>query len=787
MLMLGWIVANETIDTSPLKIMLTWPKTKKTAGILVSADVHRLISRGNRARDEHKFNDAATLYRSALDSEPGLRHIWIQLAHALKEQNRLADAEAAYRHAIEIDPADADPYVHLAHLYRKMNRIADSVRMFIEVLQRVPDHADAMHYVTPLLKQKSDVTLGDSLLQARGWRENDAAPAGSRFQDTVETCLQTLVRVERAPASAHERELLSKAADLIRSMKNDLEKDPAAKGGQAFVDVTFILDGWQGFSKASVDQYWQLSLLKELTYLSHFRLIACYLDETSGWKSIPWPNLLKLGALSTKADNKAEWDREMLSLNLHGLSSPSFAFQENKVLVIIGSDRRDRYLPYLRNIQDQYCLELLNILTPEDVSPAKSDAAPSSAGVDWVRDIAALGGRTLIGSEQIDAALQDIAGSVNADVHAIGDALLPAGEAIGHPLASEPYMLCVVSSASAREGLFLLELWRALADRMASQTPQLIVVSMVEDIETRLGMMVESDLYRNRQIQIASRVSAEELYNLHTNAMLVFQTCLGASTAHWLRWGLAAGKVSLALDPQFEGGDLEQLITKPEAATLSAAIETLEKLVRNPDHRLTLEKRNGSGYAPGNMALAVGQIDRHLRELTDRVHIRPGVAEALTGRWYAFGDDNAAGASQFKWGPGWGRVDHHGAAIRAGGARLRLTPSERLSQGYTLYVQLICPADTTAHFEVSLDTGAMRHGAISPHSTRWLVFHIAGDEVGEYLELKLSETARRHQRRNPGDPVSEIAVAGFCLVDPLDLHAKSVRLEAIAFGGEALP
>ncbi len=76
--------------------MLPFLKLRKSGGIPVSISVHRLTAAGNIARDARRWMDAASAYRSALECDASLGHIWLQYGHALKELESFVEAEAAY-------------------------------------------------------------------------------------------------------------------------------------------------------------------------------------------------------------------------------------------------------------------------------------------------------------------------------------------------------------------------------------------------------------------------------------------------------------------------------------------------------------------------------------------------------------------------------------------------------------------------------------------------------------------------------------------------------------------
>ena len=58
--------------------------------------VETLITRGDAARDQNNWTDAADAYKAAVDHRPELTDIWVQYGHALKEAGRTEDAVSAY-------------------------------------------------------------------------------------------------------------------------------------------------------------------------------------------------------------------------------------------------------------------------------------------------------------------------------------------------------------------------------------------------------------------------------------------------------------------------------------------------------------------------------------------------------------------------------------------------------------------------------------------------------------------------------------------------------------------
>jgi len=124
--------------------MLSFLKTKKSAGVPVTAAVQRLIARGNEARKQGDWDDSAENYRAAVTADPTLAHIWIQLGHAEKERGRLGDAEAAYARAAMLQPDDAEPLLHLGHIYKLLGNVAGAAQSYLRAARLKPGNPHAI-------------------------------------------------------------------------------------------------------------------------------------------------------------------------------------------------------------------------------------------------------------------------------------------------------------------------------------------------------------------------------------------------------------------------------------------------------------------------------------------------------------------------------------------------------------------------------------------------------------------------------------------------------------------
>jgi glycosyltransferase involved in cell wall biosynthesis len=107
-----------------------------------SNGVGKTIAEADRKRDDRLWAEAAALYRAALNLEPDLAPIWVQLGHTLKESGDHQGAESAYKRSLELRD-DADTYLQLGHLYKLMKRHRDSEQGYLKALERQPELRDA--------------------------------------------------------------------------------------------------------------------------------------------------------------------------------------------------------------------------------------------------------------------------------------------------------------------------------------------------------------------------------------------------------------------------------------------------------------------------------------------------------------------------------------------------------------------------------------------------------------------------------------------------------------------
>jgi hypothetical protein len=102
-----------------------------------------LLERGDRARDDGRWEDAAGYYHRALQMVPEAWAIWVQYGNTLKESGRLADAEQAYRRALSLRPDAADTYLQLGHVLKLQSRLGQARAAYLRSATLDPQRAAA--------------------------------------------------------------------------------------------------------------------------------------------------------------------------------------------------------------------------------------------------------------------------------------------------------------------------------------------------------------------------------------------------------------------------------------------------------------------------------------------------------------------------------------------------------------------------------------------------------------------------------------------------------------------
>jgi len=89
-----------------------------------------LIARGNAARNRKDWPEAIRNYTKALEINPAIGSIWVQLGHAFKESGALSEAEIAYNRADGYLPRNSDLQLQIGHLHKIRGKLDDAAYFY---------------------------------------------------------------------------------------------------------------------------------------------------------------------------------------------------------------------------------------------------------------------------------------------------------------------------------------------------------------------------------------------------------------------------------------------------------------------------------------------------------------------------------------------------------------------------------------------------------------------------------------------------------------------------------
>ncbi|WP_217429610.1 glycosyltransferase family 2 protein [Sphingomonas bacterium] len=126
---------------------------------------YHLRDRGDAARDEREWAEAARHYRSYLKLAPRDQGIWVQLGHMLKEDGALDEALRIYQHALRLRASNADVLLSLGHIHKLRGNLAIAAYYYSRSLALDPDGRARTELALPAFA--AFLTEGDKAIKAR--------------------------------------------------------------------------------------------------------------------------------------------------------------------------------------------------------------------------------------------------------------------------------------------------------------------------------------------------------------------------------------------------------------------------------------------------------------------------------------------------------------------------------------------------------------------------------------------------------------------------------------------
>lgn len=764
----------------------------RSAGVSVSAEVYRLISSGNMARSAEQWSKAARRYQAALEIQPSLTHIWIQLGHMLKEEGRLDEAMAAYVRAEENDPTSSEAAVHQGHVAKLMKDGAAATAHFLRAYQLGRDDPDALRELLELL-ERGDSRLSSQLLAVLQPTPEAAAVSVEPGDMAVEDGVSVVV---------------FDASDLISYFGN-----ARLPTGIQRVQIATITGALASRPPGSVR-------------------ICCFSDRGDNWQEVPVANFLELAGLAVISGDRKdpEWIDAYMRLKVEVLLAPPLVFPQGAFLVNLGTSWwLQNYFMFVREAKRQHSIryvpfvhDFIPVMTPEHcIKELTQDFISWALGVYQHADF------FLVNSQATKNDLLKVADMLGHQVSPDAVSVIPLNARFGSPDAPpaspeklrkwkiEPgkFVLFVSTIESRKNHIGALDAWLDMIQRHgAANIPKLVCVGNRGWLNDAVYSRIENSPVLRKHVVMLQGLSDEELTLLYRQCRFTLYP------SNYEGWGLPVteslcyGKVPLLSDSSSlpeAGGDFAVYF---EAGSTSGLMEQAERLIFDDAELARLEAKIVAEFRPRGWediaAQIVGEVEAFVAraESEAREDGRAGWAEPVKlHAWYPITRNyetriwrGLALAEIYRRGTGWWWPDDWGCWSKANGGELAFRFPDQ-DGALHCFLRLHAPPGGVTRFTLtSEDFDLSIAGTMKPDEYRWISFELPVNLPASGVSIRLHGSHADDLNDRTGGLDKRIiclGVAGFffCRADDLMARFNFVEmaaldsLAAIAFNQETLP
>jgi glycosyltransferase involved in cell wall biosynthesis len=624
-------------------------KFARSGGIRVTRAVKRLLVDADRLRGQADWIGAATRYRQALDRDPSLGHIWIQLGHSEKEAGRPEAALDAYAQASRLG-TDAEPFLFMGHLRRRIGRPA----------------AAAQDYLI-------------------AWRIN---PGSGAMRDLVELMDEGGL-----------------AADRLAGMVTDLGMAlpvAAPVSGDAMIayDISDLLAYFDNARLPTGIQRVQIELITAAIRSASPPLICCF-SIRDVWVRFPSDQFLELAAMAVADGNRNDprWRLAVSKAVLLTLVAPSIDFAAGMTLVNLGTSwTLENYFLRLRAAKRQTGLRYVPMVY--DLIPAFAPQLCLDAlvrdFVTWLIGVFDHADHFLVISQATAGDLQTAAAQLGKSIDAADVAVIPLDADFGKVALGDggdvlerlgvgagEYVLFVSTIEVRKNHLLAFDAWCELARRRPdADLPRLICVGNRGWLNDAIYARAAVNPFLARHVTIVSGLSDGELAALYRGCAFTIYP------SDYEGWGLPIteslcfGKVPLIANASSlpeAGGEFAVMFEPGSADDFARA---LDRLVFDEAWRRQLEDRILRDFAPRNWTAIATQISGQIERWSDdgrrrsTQRVMPSL-EIAPERYLSLARSTAqrvwhgAGLAEIhRAGAGWHVPGPDGCGVKAGGGEL---------------------------------------------------------------------------------------------------------------------
>ncbi|MEJ7927152.1 glycosyltransferase family 1 protein [Sphingobium sp. AN641] len=766
----------------------------RSAGVPVSADVHRLISIANTARSDENWPRAAEFYQKALDRDHSLSHIWIQLGHALKEQGFYEPAAAAYAQAEALNPDDSDAAVQQGHVAKLRHLGVEATRHFLRAHKQNRNDPNALRELLALVERGNDLSR-ESLIKilqgdgAAGERRNLKSGVASDDDPVV----HSPGALAHSVSAKHDQALVFDASDLISYFGN-----ARLPTGIQRVQIATIAGALKNRPAGSV-------------------YVCCFSDQGDSWTQVPVDGFERICALAVVSGDRTdpEWLDAYVQLKLEIALAPPFDFPDEAFLINLGTSWwLQNYFMFVREAKRLHNIryvpfvhDFIPIKTPEHcIKQLTQDFISWALGVYQHADF------FLANSEATKRDLIQVAGILGHDVDPQSVSVIPLNARFGSPeaktapvdrldrwnLAPGKFILFVSTIESRKNHVGALDAWVELIKRHGiDNVPKLVCLGNRGWLNDAVYARIEQSALLRQHVVMLQGLSDDEL-------ALLYRTCrFTLYPSNYEGWGLPVteslcyGKVPLISDSSSlpeAGGDFAVYFP---AGSTDDLIAKAELLIFDDAELQRLEAKIAAEFEPREWEDIADQISSEIGLFLAR-GAQAQVPKATTlnepvklGVYYPLGRNlqtriwpGLASAEIYRSGTGWWWPDDWGCWTKPRGGELafRFTDSGPLRA----FVRIHAPPDNPSDFTVSSpEFDILVTGIMKPGEERWISFDLPHPVPAEGLRLIVrgSNSVDIRERTAGLDPrVIALGVAGFYFSRADDMHARLDFLEAVALG-----
>ena len=761
-------------------------RTRKSAGVAVTAPVHRIISLGNAARDRRNWKAAAAHYEAALKSDPSLAHIWVQLGHSLKESGAYKPSEAAYRRAIELAPDDSDAPLHLGHLFHLTRRNAEAGRFYLRSYRADPQNVDAITGLHRIIA-------------------NATGRARAGFIDFLRASLKDQPETDFLPSPTTRPTSSRPSQTAIVFDTSDL---------LAFFVHSRLPTGIQRVHIEVIN-----NTIRTEDRDIH---ICCVIAGRDEWLEMPASLFLTVTTLCLTSGDREDpiWVGALNRLRLYLALSVAFVFPHRATLVALGASwSNPNYFLLIRAAMAHSAIryvplvyDMIPIVTPQHcVAGHKRDF------IYWVLGVLVHAESFLVISEATKRDLIEVGALLGRVIPPDSISVIPLDADFRKPtlrqlpqsrlakwrLDDGPFILLVSTIESRKGHTVALEAWSQLIARYGARAiPRLVCVGnkgwMNGDVYRRL----DEDKTLASRITMLQGIADDDLALLYRSCLFTIYPSLYEGWGLPITESFCYGKpviTTTSTSLPEAGGPFAVYVEPGSAPGLADAIH---RLVTNTADRNAINARIQQEFRPRQWTEIAKQVETELTRLAARGPSprRNAVPSAQLGTFYPVSRSVASrvwpglGTGEiFRVGTGWEWPHHDGCWTRIGGGVFAFAMDAEAHQGGQVRISLMilgAPSDPTL-WRVTIEDGPSLAGSLAPAARRWVQLTAAVPADGIF-RVRLRTLVREslndadvqpdhgsEQGQEPAPPMA--GLGGFFIHRDGDSAAAQQLLEAIAF------